>query len=179
MARLILSVLGMGLLAATAGQAAPVDDARLKGLAWLISHQNGDGSWRSAPGLEVAATASAIEALVNAGITKGDAYATGVAWLQNHQAYSTDALARQAIALSKAGRDASGLMPRLIAWRNDTALSWGAYDHFSGSFPDTSLAMDAIKITATSYADAGYGVSFIANKQNQDGGWPYYNLSSG
>jgi len=174
MRRLILSVFWLGIALATTARAAPIDDARLKGLAWLIEHQSGDGSWRGAPGLEVAATASAVEALVNAGITKGETYAAGVAWLQNHQAYSTDALARQAIALHKAGRDMSALVSRLITWRNDVSLSWGAYDHFGGSFPDTSLVMDAIKITGTAYADAGYGIGFIANKQNADGGWPYF-----
>lgn len=171
----ILSMLWLGVFVATTGLAAPIDDARFKGLAWLITHQSGDGSWRGTPGLEMAETAAAVEALVNAGVTKGDTYASGVAWLQNHQASSTDALARQATALYKAGRDTSGLMTRLIALRNDSTLSWGAYDHYNGSFPDTSLAMDAIKTTATAYADAGYGIGFIAGKQNTDGGWPYYN----
>lgn len=174
MRRLLLGVLWLVFFIAKTGLAAPIDDARFKSLAWLITHQGGDGSWRGAPGLEVAETAAAIEALANAGVTQGDTYATGVAWLQNHQADSTDALARQTIALYKAGRDTTGLMTRLIALRNDTTLSWGAYDHYSGSFPDTSLAMDAIKMTGTSYADAGYGIGFIANNQNQDGGWPYY-----
>lgn len=174
MKRLILSVLWLGVFVVTTGQTAPIDDARYKGVAWLITHQSGDGSWRGAPGLEVAETAAAIEALVNAGITQGDTFATGVAWLQNHQADSADALSRQIIALYKAGRDTSGLMTRLIALRNDTDRSWGAYDHYSGSFPDTSLAMDAIKTTVTPYADAGYGIGFIAGKQNSNGGWPYY-----
>ena len=121
-------------------------------------------------------TAAAVEALANAGLTKGDTYATGVAWLQNYQAFSTDALSRQIIALSKAGRDTTGLVSQLISWRNDTTFSWGAYDHYSGSFPDTSLAMDAIKTTGTVYADAGYGIGYMVSstQQNTDGGWPYY-----
>ncbi|MCQ8129768.1 IPTL-CTERM sorting domain-containing protein [Methylomonas rivi] len=159
---------------ATASLAAPIDDARFKAMAWLITHQNGDGSWSGAPGLEMAETAAAVEALVNSGMTQSDTYTKGVAWLQNHEAYSTDALARQIIALNKAGRDTSELITRLIALRNDTSLSWGAYDHYSGSFPDTSLAMDAINATATTYADASYGIGFIVNKQNTDGGWPYF-----
>ncbi|MDD4916164.1 MAG: hypothetical protein PHW13_14160 [Methylococcales bacterium] len=114
-------------------------------------NQSGDGSWRDSSGLEVAQTAAGIEALLNAGISKGDTYSTAVAWLQSYQAYSTDALSRQIIALTKAGRNTSGLMTQLINWRNDSTLSWGAYDHFSGSFPDTSLAMYAINLTVTSY----------------------------
>lgn len=173
MNRLIRSLLGLGLFVAASGQAAPIDEARLKGLAWLIQHQHGDGRWESVPGLEVAATAAAVEALANAGVTQGEAYAKGVAWLQNHPASSTDTLARQIMALSRAGRDTSALVSRLIAWRNDATKSWGAYDHFSGSFPDTSLAMDAIQATGTTYADAGFGIGFIVNQQNTDGGWPY------
>lgn len=179
MSRLIFRIFWLGMIVLATANAAPVDDSRLKGVAWLISHQSGDGSWSDTPGLEMADTAAAVEALVNAGVTKGNAFAAGVAWLQSHQADSTDALAKQAIALYKAGRDVSGLMAKLIALRNDTSLSWGAYDHYSGSFPDTSLAMDAIKITGTTYADAGYGIGFIASKQNADGGWPYFVPPSG
>ncbi|MGD0960416.1 MAG: putative Ig domain-containing protein [Methylomonas sp.] len=173
MRRLILSVLFLSSFATNAVRAAAIDNARLNGLAWLILNQSGDGSWRDSSGLEVAQTAAGVEALMNSGITKGNTFSTAVAWLQNYQAYSTDALSRQAIALFKAGRNTGGLMTQLINWRNDTTLSWGAYDHYSGSFPDTSLAMQAINITATSYSNAGYGIGFITGKQNSDGGWPY------
>ena len=173
MRRLILAVLCLSIFSTTVGWAAAIDTARLNGLAWLILNQSGDGSWRDSPGLEVAQTAAGVEALLNAGISKGNTYDTAVAWLQSYQAYSTDALSRQVIALSKAGRNTSSLMSQLINWRNDTTLSWGAYDHFSGSFPDTSLAMAAINLTATTYNSAGYGIGYIITKQNSDGGWPY------
>ncbi len=173
MKRVILSVLCLSIFVTTTGWAAAIDTARLNGLAWLILNQTGDGSWRDSSGLEVAQTAAGVEALLNAGISKGNTFSTAVAWLQSYQAYSTDALSRQAIALSKAGRNTSNLMTQLINWRNDSTLSWGAYDHFSGSFPDTSLAMYAINFTATTYGSAGYGIGYIAAKQNSDGGWPY------
>lgn len=176
MRRLILCALYLSIFATAAGHAAPIDDARLKGLAWLIKNQQGDGSWRGAPGLELTQTAAAVEALVNAGLTKGNTYQSGVAWLQSYQAYSTDSLSRQIIALYKAGRDTSGLVSQLMNWRNDTSLSWGAYDHYSGSYPDTSLAMDAIRTTGTAYANTGNTLGFMVSstQQNTDGGWPYY-----
>lgn len=161
----------------TAAQAAPVDDARLKGLAWLISHQSGEGAWQGAPGLEMAATASAVEAFANAGIGKGEAYSSGLAWLQNHTADSTDSLARQIIALSHAGRDASGLVSRLVGWRNDDSnppASWGAYDDYGSSFPDTALALEAIKRSGASYAQEFYSLCYAIAKRNQDAGWPYF-----
>ncbi|OAI08376.1 hypothetical protein A1332_07770 [Methylomonas methanica] len=179
MKRLRLGAVCSGFFMATTVMAAPVDDARLKAMAWLITHQSGDGSWQGAPGLEMAETAAAVEALINAGMTKSDTYANGVAWLQNHEAYSTDALARQAIALYKAGRDVSGLMTRLIALRNDTSQSWGAYDHFDGSSPDTSLALEAIKQTGTTYTSEFNAVCFIYGQQNTDFGWPYIKSDTG
>ncbi|MDT4291666.1 putative Ig domain-containing protein [Methylomonas sp. MO1] len=178
MKRLRLGAVCSGFFMATTVMAAPVDDARLKAMAWLITHQSGDGSWQGAPGLEMAETAAAVEALVNAGMTKSDTYANGVAWLQNHQAYSTDALARQIIALAKSGRDTSDLVSRLIAWRNDEASpqsSWGAYDHYSTSYPDTAMALEAIKTSAASYAEEGYSVcNIVAQRNTGDGGWPYF-----
>lgn len=178
MKRLRLSAVCSGFFIATATMAAPVDDARLKAMAWLITHQNGDGSWQGAPGLEMAETAAAVEALINAGMSKSDTYAKGVAWLQNHEAYSTDALARQIIALARSGRDTSDLVSRLIAWRNDEASpqsSWGAYDHYSTSYPDTAMALEAIKVSAASYAQEGYSVcNIVAQRNASDGGWPYF-----
>jgi len=178
MKHLRLAAVCSGFFMATTVMAAPVDDARLKAMAWLITHQSGDGSWQGAPGLEMAETAAAVEALVNAGMTKSDTYAKGVAWLQNHEAYSTDALARQIIALARSGRDTSDLASRLIAWRNDEASpqsSWGAYDHYSTSYPDTAMALEAIKISAASYAEEGYSVcNIVAQRNTGDGGWPYF-----
>ncbi|PPD29447.1 MAG: hypothetical protein CTY19_17420 [Methylomonas sp.] len=183
MKRLRLAAVCSGIFTATATMAAPIDDTRLKAMAWLITHQSGDGSWQGAPGLEMAETAAAVEALVNAGMTKSDTYAKGVAWLQNHEAYSTDALARQIIALARSGRDTSDLASRLITWRNDEASpqsSWGAYDHYSTSYPDTAMALEAIKTSTASYAEEGYSVcNIVAQRNTGNGGWPYFVPPSG
>jgi squalene cyclase len=58
---MVLCVISMasGAMAATQQD---IDNARAKGLAWLISDQNGDGSWKAAAGLEVQSTATALEA---------------------------------------------------------------------------------------------------------------------
>ncbi|WP_446812188.1 putative Ig domain-containing protein (plasmid) [Methylomonas sp. 2BW1-5-20] len=177
MKRLMLGLWCLGYFVAMSAIAAPIDDARLKAVAWLITHQSGDGSWPSTTGLEMAETAAAVEALTNAGVTKSDTYTKGVAWLQNHQAYSTDTLARQIIALARSGRDTSTLVSRLIAWRNDEASpqsSWGAYDHYSTSYPDTAMALEAIKVSAASYAQEANTLCKITSQRNSDGGWPYF-----
>lgn len=158
---------------AQAATPAQIDGARNQGLAWLFTHQTSDGQWQSPGGLPVQTTAAALEALRNAGVARGHFYAGAVAWLRNAEAASNDALARQIMALSATGTDTQGLITALLAKRTDTSKSWGAFAKYQGSFPDTALAMDAILMTNTGYADAGTTLGFIAAKQNADGGWPY------
>ena len=105
-----------------------IDAAHNKGLAWLITHQSGEGNWTSRPGTEVITTSLALAAFEKAGV-KGPTYSKGVGWVANAKASSTDARARQAIALNNAGMNASGYVSRLIAMQN-TAASWGAYAGF-------------------------------------------------
>ncbi|MES2354417.1 MAG: putative Ig domain-containing protein [Pseudomonadota bacterium] len=153
-----------------------ISTARNKGLAWLLKHQSGEGAWKSGAEANIPATAATVEALRRASMT-GPAYTRGIAWLANTKAVSTDALARQAIALANAGADPTPQMTRLIAMRHPYFRAWGAYSGFGGSSPDTALALDAIKITNTSYPDAGTGLGFIVDEQNSsDGGWSF-NLS--
>lgn len=159
---------------AAAATPSQIDSAHLKGLQWLLTNQDGDGGWPNASGIRIIATTSSLDALAQAGI-KGYPYAKGVSWLANADAASTDALARQTLSLFRAGVNTSGLISLLTARRNEDAasLSWGAYDHYAGSFPDTSLALDVIKITGTIYATVGNGISYVTSKQNTDGGWPF------
>ena len=158
---------------AAAPTAAQLDQARVNGLAWLVTHQSGDGSWKSSNGLPIQSTTAAFDALTNAGIKQGYAYAAGEAWLANADAMSVDSLSRQVNALAHSGANVSALTQRLITQRNDNSKSWGAYAKYQGGFPDTALAMDAILASGFAYADTGSGLGFIIYKQNGDGGWPY------
>lgn len=163
---------------ATAATVSQIDAAQLNGLKWLLTKQDGEGDWPSPVG-GVVTTASAVDVLSRAGI-QGFPYARGISWLTNADAVSTDAVARQTATLYKAGINTSTLVTRLISLRNDESFpsvgiypSWGSYDHYSGSFPDTSLALDTIKITGTVYPNTGDGINFIVASQNADGGWSY------
>jgi len=161
---------------AYAATQAEIDAARNKGLAWLYTSQKGDGSWKTTGGLQSQPTAAALEALLNAGVTRGRPFATAQSWLTNADSLSTDSLSRQTIALYKAGASVTALMTRLTGMRHIRTKSWGAYDQYYGSFPDTSLALDAIAITNTTYADTSTSLGFIIARQNADGGWAFTSI---
>ncbi len=156
-----------------AATTAQLDTARNQGLAWLFTHQSSEGQWQSPGGLPVQTTAAAVDALKNAGITRGYFYAGAVASLRNAEALSNDALARQIGTLSTTGTNTQALVTTLLANRTDLSKAWGALPKYQGSFPDTALALDALLLTNTSYADTATTLGFIWGKQNADGGWPY------
>ena len=174
--RQVLFVVFAATLAGSTLAAAPtttqLDTARAKGLAWLYTHQQGDGSWPTVAGVKIQPTALAMDALANAGLKNAYPYTAAQAWITNVPANSNDSLARQIIALARSGANAQPAAQRLIAQRNQLSLGWGAYKQYQAGFPDTALAMDAILASGISYADTGFGVGFIANRQNADGGWP-------
>lgn len=175
--RLLLSVV-LSAVAANSLAAAPttaqLDQARTKGLAWLVAHQSGDGSWKSTSGLAIQPTAAALDALANAGIKQGYVYAASQAWLGNADGVSVDSLSRKAIALFHANANVAPLTASLLTQRNDFARgSWGAYPKYQPTFPDSALATDVFLVTGAAYADLGYSIGFIAGKQNADGGWAY------
>ncbi len=175
--RLLLSIV-LSTIAANSLAAAPttaqLDQARIKGLAWLVTHQGGDGSWKSPSGLAIQPTAAALDALANAGIKQGYVYAAGQAWLGNADGSSVDSLSRKTIALFHSGANVTPLTSQLLLQRNDLAKAWGAYSKYQSTFPDSALALDAILVSGATYADTGSTLGFVAGKQNAaDGGWPY------
>jgi hypothetical protein len=172
---------------ARAATQAQIDAARNKGIAWLINHQNGDGSWRTSSGLEVATTAETLQALANAGM-KGFPYTAGVSWLSNTKVDSVDSLSRKILALQKAGLNVTSDLDRLISWRNsDTWFpgTWGAYDHFETSFPDTSIALSAIRTAGYTYPNQSTDLmvalcSFLTAQRpsgTDSGSWSYNHLN--
>jgi Bacterial TSP3 repeat/Dockerin type I domain/Prenyltransferase and squalene oxidase repeat len=172
---LLAGVPAPSVLAATQEQ---IDGVRTKALAWLLTHQNGDGSWRSGLGAEAATTAMAVEALSRSGV-RSYPYGAGIAWLGNATLPSVDSLARAIVALQPAGVTVSSALERLLAWRNK-ARAWGAYDRFDTSFPDTAFALAAIRTAGVTYADVTSGLCAILTAQNADvsasavfGSWAY------
>ena len=186
-----LAILSVALMAASAKAAtqAQIDAAWNKGVAWLMTNQHGDGGWSSTlidgissqQGLGFQATAAAVEALANVNIKSGYTYMGGVAWLSNAEPASVDALSRQAIALSAAGIDVTGLGTKLFAWRN-VRLTWGAYADYETSIVDTAKGLHGMLSVNSGYPDAGSaGCTLLGSQHNAapDTGWSHTTLVTG
>lgn len=152
---------------------------RAEAIGWLIQHQNGDGSWGQG-GAQVAATAEALAALKNSGADQGFHYARALAWLSNRKADSVDSLARKVIALENAGiaTPELGLTDALLALRNGDGL-WGAYSGYDGGFPDSGLAMEALRSAGVTAPTAAYFDLTTSGQPAGDSGWSYWGGSLG
>lgn len=167
-------------IAAPVATPVQIDSARNKALAWLIVNQKADGSWRDAPGGEVVATSSALQALRGVGIIKSYPYSKGVAWLSNADVASTDSLARKIVTLFAAGVDTSPYAKQLLAWKNSPVqATWGAYDHLGTSFPDTTQAISALRLSGYIYPgqqaelERSVFCHILWTQSTISGGWGY------
>ena len=160
---------------------AAIDAMRDNSLAWLITNQKFDGSWQGVEGTGIQTTSIALDALSNAGINS-QVYARGLAWLANSEPQSVDSLSRQIVTMANAGMDVTDKLTTLISWRNNT-FTWGAYDRYSISYPDTPLASSAIrKDTAVFNANiaelSNAMCAIIATQKTGDvsiaGSWSYF-----
>lgn len=132
-----------------------VDDARSKGLKWLVQTQKGDGSFAGLKGLEVQATAASIEAMQAGGMAASANHARALSWLANAPGDSLDSKAWQTFALSQAGRDVQAIANIIRGQRNNatviggtpssTVVSWGPSQGYMPSLPDTALGFGALR----------------------------------
>ena len=167
----LLSVLSFHATAATQQQ---LDDARNRGLAWLVAHQSKEGSWSDGGALTDATTAMSLSALARAGILNSYTSSAAGSYLSGRPLYSTDAIARSASALAKLKINTTTQTGQLLALRNTIAgKAWGAYSNGMPTTVDTALALEAFYETGTAYADAGTTVSYLAANAQADGGAKY------
>lgn len=145
-----LLVLSLSIGTAVAATPQQVASARNNALAWLITQQLTDGSWRGSAGLEFQATGSAVEALATAGMRSSATFGKGISWLGNHEPASVDSEARKIMALVTAPIETVEDVRRLLAKQNRYA-AWGAYAGHATSFPDTPLALSAIRLSGASF----------------------------
>jgi hypothetical protein len=164
-------------MCALAASQAELDVSRDKAIVWLVRNQQPDGHWVSAAGLDVQTTAAVVEALAASNHARLPQFAAAVAWLQNAEAGSTDALARQIIALKKAGTDVAvaRLIKTLQDRRNADDKGWGAYPGYRASIPDTPLAMLALQSAGVPLTDtAGLSAAFEASSLTPGPGQRYW-----
>lgn len=157
---------------------AQIEASRANGLAWLYKSQKGDGSWRGPAGLQVQATSAALDALMNAGITSGPAFYSGVASLLNAEPTSTDGQVRRIDTLFRAGNDVTALSTRLNSQATAMGGSWGTLPGYSTSVADTAMA--ALVTMSTAPNDLRYFTlicDIIAPQQRASGGWSYVGSS--
>jgi len=141
-----------------------IDDARAKGLKWLVQTQKGDGSFNGPNGLDTQSTAAAVEAMLAGGMTKSPQYARALSWLANAPGGSLDSRAWQATALAAAGRDAKVIAGVIRDERNSYVVqsgssptgggaTWGAYPGYGASTIDTALGYGALRSAGVSYTN--------------------------
>ncbi len=150
-------------LAAAPAQAS-IDDARARGIKWLVQTQKGDGSFVGLQSLEVQSTSAAVEAMLAAGLNKSPQYARALAWLANAPGGSLDARAWQVAALAAAGRDATNIAGRIRDERNTHVVqsgslptsgvaTWGAYPGYGAGTLDTALGYGALRSAGVGYTN--------------------------
>lgn len=141
---------------------ATVDDARAKGIKWLVQTQKGDGAFVGLQGLEVQSTAAAVEAMLAAGMTRSPQYTRALAWLGNAPGGSLDARAWQAAALAAAGRDATVIAGTIRDERKTLLMqsgtfyggaTWGAYPGYGAGTLDTALGYGSLRSAGVSYTN--------------------------
>ena len=169
------------------------DEARTKGLKYLIETQKGDGSFSGLQGLDTQSTAATVEAMIAGGMTRSPQYGRALSWLANAPGASLDSRAWQAAALAAAGRDATKIAGNIRDERNtsvaraggiytgNTAL-WGPFPGYAASLPDTALAYGALRSAGVSYANdtTDLTVTVLCNTLGAqlsaapwNGSWPY------
>ncbi len=158
----------------------PPQPATDNGRAWLLAHQNSNGSWGTTNSTRD--TAVALSALNRLGVS-GSAPNAGVAHLAGLAAPDHDTVTRQIVALVGAGFDVSALVTTLLAGQNDALLNpalpnfpeggWGSASGYATNVLDTLLALDALHAAgqAATAAVTQPAVDYLRAAQHGDGGW--------
>jgi len=140
------------------------------GVAWLMNHQQADGSWRDSLQTTLRDTAETLLSLKNFAAA-GQNYSSGLQWLGAADSRNMVYLSSKIEALSDAGGDVSAYLTELTSAQNPDG-GWGSNRLYRSNPVDTSFAIKAL-------ASAGYSgqgvlskaVEYLKSKQNTDGGW--------
>jgi len=169
---------------------ADASQARDRALAYLISHQNGDGSWGSSENDKVRATATALAALRQYNVS-GAIRDRAIAWLGNSNPSMPDSLARKIKALADSHLSVATFTPVLIGQAGQfydvtaqkSYRAWGGIGSYQGAVVDTALAVQALISSGAApnqSATGQYGaVDYLLGRlgagsaTSLNGGWGY------
>lgn len=150
------------------GSPSPSPGNHAAGLSWLKSQQKADGSFMDATGLAPRDTILAKAYFLAAEpVYSGIAAASG--WIANAALNNTDFLARKLIESSAGERNASDTSLLLSARNSDGG--WGLGEGLRSNPLDTSLAVQALRLSNSNQAVIQQATELLHGWQNKDGGW--------
>jgi prenyltransferase beta subunit len=140
-----------------------------KGLNYLFSTQNPDGSWTGTVNRgPFSTTVNVMETLSMVGQGGTPAYSNAVSWLQTQNLNITEQLSDRIYVLSAAGADRD----LLISYIDSEEGAWGGYEDYDVNNLDTALSIRALmKISFQDQTLLNAAVNFMLSSQNADGGW--------
>lgn len=154
----------------------------MNGLAYILNHQNPDGSWGSATTTFVT-TAASLDTLYLLHAT-GTAYTNGISWLDSYIAGNNDYLAEQSRLVAQAG-GATTTIQTLIYGLDETT---GGFIFDRGYGPDPTTTAKALQaLTAAGYTDSGdnpdltvsMALYYLTQTQRTDGTWSSFQGGAG
>lgn len=170
-----IAVFLAGLIVVGGAQAAgPYDGITQSGVAWLVGHQNLDGSWGASDDVKYVQTSEAVLAM--AALNElSSAYYAGLAWLGNHAPANVDFTARRVLALGAANQSISHDLQVLQEAQSLAAPGnngWGLSAAYQGSALDTGLTLQALVQQDVS-TNVSQAVSYLTATQlgGPDSGW--------
>lgn len=165
--RAILTILLIQLLFSSIAMAesAPI----IKGLNYLATTQNSDGSWMKSDE-QVLTTAEAIKTLKILNQADTPNYINAVSWLQSQLLETTSYLSSRIHLLAVGGTDNDVLISYLDVLRK----AWGGNGEYSVNNLDTALALQALNtINYSEQTTIQSAISYLLTNQNTDGGWGF------
>ncbi|HEV8630060.1 MAG TPA: CARDB domain-containing protein, partial [Thermoanaerobaculia bacterium] len=155
---------------ATLPASAGTDAALSQGRAWLVAHQNGDGSFGPAVELLPRDSAAAVQALTGGpadpAIARGAAYLTALA---DNAAYYR---ALRVQALARAGSPVGSLIASLGEFRNGEGM--GAFGTYYSNLFDTTQSIEAYgESEADHLPELVSLLDYLRTSQGTDGGWGF------
>ncbi|MCF8056075.1 MAG: hypothetical protein K9K37_05500 [Desulfocapsa sp.] len=141
-----------------------------EGVAWLLNHQEEDGSWQDGSFTVDRDTSTVLETLTGC-VAAGDAFADGIFWLENRDTHNLDSLARKIHILNGSGWNVTGMSAELLQMQNHDG-GWGSNGEYRSNPADTALALRALSAMGeVSDQITDPAIHYLLDRQNSDGGW--------